>query len=110
MPTYRVYYKGYYHEYSEFEHEDVEAADELSALREFFKQKRSELREAELLEGAGLPRLARLNVAGEYRWWEGDWLQVYRGIQQVDVEQCPLCSGTGEVAGAVARQFAGEPA
>src|SRR4030042_830527 len=75
MPTYRVYYKGYYHEYSEFEHADVEAADELSALREFFKQRRSELREADLLEGAQLPTLARLSVSGEYRWWEGDWLR-----------------------------------
>ena len=110
MPTYRVYYKGYYHEYSEFQHTDVEAADELAALREFFKQKRSELREAELLEGAGLPRLARLKVGREYRWWEGDWLQGYRGIERVDVARCPLCEGRGEVAGAVARGFAQEPA
>ena len=110
MGRFRVYYKGYYHEYSEFEHADVEAADELSALREFFKQRRSELREADLLEGAQLPSLARLSVTGEYRWWEGDWLHVYRGIEQVDVEQCPLCNGAGEVAGTVARQFAREPA
>lgn len=110
MPTYRVYYKGYYREYSESKHTDVEAADELSALREFFRQRRSELGEADLLEGAQLPTLARLSVSGEYRWWEGDWLQVYRGVEQVDVEKCPLCSGAGEVAGTVARQFAREPA
>ena len=110
MLTYRVYYKGYYREYSEFEHTDVEASNELSALRKFFKERRSELREADLLEGAELPSLASLDVRSEYRWWEGDWLQVYRRVEEVDVAPCPLCEGTGEVAGAVARGLTQEPA
>ena len=109
MPTYRVYYKAYYREHSEFAHTDVQARNELSALRKFFQERRSELREADLLHGAELPDLNRLDVSAEYRWWEGDWLQVYRGVEEVDVAPCPLCEGTGEVAGAVATGFSQEP-
>jgi len=105
MSTYRVYYKAYYRELSEFAHTDVQARNELSALRKFFKERRSELREADLLDGAELPDTASLDVNGEYRWWEGDWLQVYRGIEKVDAVSCPLCEGKGEVGGAVATEF-----
>lgn len=105
MPTYRVYYKGYYHEHSESNHTDVEARNELSALRKFFKQRRSELREAELLDGAQLPGLASLDINSEYRWWEGDWLHVCRAIEKIDVARCPMCGGSGEVVGAVAKEF-----
>ena len=105
MPTYRVYYKGYYHEHSESNHTDVEARNELSALRKFFKQRRSELREAELLGGADLPDLVGLELKGEYRWWEGEWLHVYRGIEKVGVAPCPICQGTGEVSDAAAEEL-----
>jgi len=106
MPTYRVYYKGYYHEHSESNHTDVEARNELSALRKFFKQRRSELREAELLDGAQLPGLASLDINSEYRWWEGEWLHVYRGIERIDVARCPMCGGSGEITGATAQKDA----
>ncbi|MGQ9571622.1 MAG: hypothetical protein ACUVV3_00310 [Dehalococcoidia bacterium] len=105
MPTYRVYYKGYYHEHSEHNHTDVQARDELSALRRFFKQRRSELREADLLDGAGLPNVASLDINSEYRWWEGDWLQVYRGVRQGGLAPCPLCGGSSQVTREVAKQF-----
>jgi hypothetical protein len=105
MPTYRVYHKGYYHEHSEFNHTDVVARDELSALRKFFRQRGSELREADLLDGAQLPDLASLDVGGDYRWWEGDWLHVYRGVEKVTAAPCPLCDGRGEVDGAVAEEL-----
>ncbi|MDP2950520.1 MAG: hypothetical protein Q8P22_13425 [Chloroflexota bacterium] len=105
MPTFRVYYKGYYHEHSEWNHTDVEARDELSALRKFFRERRAELREADLLHGAQLPSLASLDPRSEYRWWEGDWLEVYRGIEKVDVAPCPVCEGEGELPRAVANEF-----
>jgi hypothetical protein len=109
MARYRVYYKGYYREYSEGKHADVDASDEVSALRKFFKERRSELREADLLEEAQLPSLGSLDIHGEYIWWEGDWLEEYRGIEEIDLTPCPLCDGTGEVASAVARQSTREP-
>ena len=105
MPTYRVYYKGYYHEHSESSHTDVVARDELSALRRFFRERGSELREADLLDGAQLPDLASLDASDEYRWWEGDWLHVYRGVEKVTVAPCPLCEGKGEVDGMVAQEL-----
>jgi len=105
MSRFRVYCKGYYHEHSESNHTDIVAKDELSALREFFRQRRSELRGADLLDGAQLPDLASLDVSGEYRWWEGDWLHVYRGVEKVAVAPCPVCGGKGEVSDAVAREL-----
>jgi hypothetical protein len=104
MGWFRVYYKGYYHEHSEFNHTDVEAENELSALRKFFKQRRSDLREAELLAGAQLPDLASLDINSEYRWWEGEWLHVYRGIERIDVARCPMCGGSGEITGPAAQK------
>ena len=109
MGRFRVYYKGYYHEHSESNHTDVVARNELSALRKFFKQRRSELREADLLDGAELPNLATLDINSEYRWWEGEWLHVCRGIEKIDVARCPLCGGSGEVTGAVARELEQRP-
>ena len=105
MTRFRIYYKSYYHEHSEFSHADVQARDELSALRKFFKQRRSDLGEADLLDAAQLPDLASLDVSGEYRWWEGDWLQVYRGVEKASVAPCPLCEGKGEVGGMVAQEL-----
>lgn len=110
MATYRVYYKGYYREHSEFMHMDVPAQDERAAVREFFKEIRDHLREFDLLDGSGLPDLRSVRVDGEYKWWEGDWFEVYRGVEEVDVATCPLCQGKGEVAGGVARGFAQQPA
>lgn len=105
MGLFRVRYKSYYREHSEFGHSDILARNELSALRKFFNERRSELREAELLDGAQLPDIRSLDLNSEYRWWEGDWLQVYRGIEKVDAVSCPLCEGKGEVGGAVATDF-----
>ncbi len=110
MSTFRIYYKGYYREHSEFMHMDVLAQDERAAVREFFKEIRNHLRESDLLDGSGLPDLRSVRVDGEYKWWEGDWLQVYRRVKEVDVVPCPLCEGSGEVDGAVARGFAQQPA
>lgn len=107
MHTYRIHFKGHYHELSEWKHYDVTARTQLSALRKFFRFRRQELEDADLLDGAGLPGLSALDINTEYRWWEGDWLEVYKGIEELSIEPCPLCQGQGEVSKEVARQFAG---
>jgi hypothetical protein len=105
MQTYRVYYKGYYHELSEFKHFDVPARTEISALRKFFRLRKAELGDADLLYGADLPDVRTLKVQSEYRWWEGEWLEVYKGIEKVETVACPLCEGVGEVHKDVAQTF-----
>lgn len=102
MPTYRIVYKSYYREHSEFGHADVIGKDELAALRKFFREIRSDLRDADLLEGAELPEVKALDVKGEYKWWAGDWYHAYRGIEEIHVLACPTCGGTGEIAAASA--------
>jgi len=105
MPTYRIYWKGYYREHSEFPHVDIAARSKLSALRKFFEEIRSELEEDDSLEGSDLPDPRTLRVDGEYKWWQDEWLHDYRGIEEVDAVLCPWCEGSGEVTQAVGREF-----
>jgi len=105
MPTYRVYWKGYYREHSEFAHADISARSKVAALRKFFDEIRDELEEDDSLQGSALPDPATIKVDGEYKWWQGDWFHDYRGVEQIDAVPCPVCEGRGEVTSAVAREF-----
>ena len=105
MATYRVYWKGYHGEHSEFAHVDINARNKVAALRKFFDEIRNELEEEDSLEGSDLPDLRTLRVDGEYKWWQDEWLHDYRGIEEIDAVPCPVCDGTGEVTRTVARAF-----
>ncbi len=104
MPKYRVYYKYYYHEHSEFSHTDVIADNSRRALQAFFRRIRAFAHEMEFDE-PGIPDLRRVRPGGDYSWREGDWLASYRGIDEVDAIACPTCEGHGEVPSAVAQRL-----
>ncbi len=85
MATYMIFYKCYYHEFSDWGEEIIEAPTPLDALQRFLKSRR-------------IRRKARLD--GEYEWWDGDWLMTYRGINVLDENErvdCPTCHGRGTV-------------
>ncbi len=97
MPQYRIWYKSYYREHSEFGHEDVEAPSRGDALRAFFLHR---LEAPEVIEGYdGEPPETLADIVPErvQSWWEGDWLVAYRGIRASNLVACPSCEGRGEV-------------
>lgn len=104
MPKYRVAYKYYYYEHSEWSHTDVVADSKRLALQEFFAEIRSFIENSDL-EDAHLPDRGRVRWGEEYQWWEGDWLTVYQGIEETDAEICPLCLAQGEVSAVIAHGF-----
>jgi hypothetical protein len=106
MATYRIYWKGYYREHSEFAHIDVEAPSKRASLRQFFREIRSELRENDE-DDSEIPDLRKLRIDGEYSWWVGDWLHDYRGLEEIDAVTCPVCEGRGEVTSTVASSLVG---
>ncbi|MDO8617129.1 MAG: hypothetical protein Q7T33_15575 [Dehalococcoidia bacterium] len=105
MPKYRIYYESYYDEHSEWSHRDAVAPSKRRALQKFFAELLESLSDADLVEDAYPQDLRRIDTKAEYFWWEGDWLEVYRGIEEIDAEICPICEGTGEVASRVAEGF-----
>ena len=78
-----VGYKGYYHEYSEWYAEYVEAVDVRHALREFA-----------LRHGMGNVLVENTD---KWRWEEGDWLMSFRYVKAADTKPCPFCNGTGKI-------------
>ena len=98
MPTYRVQYKSYYREHSEFGHEDVESQSEDDALEAFYKGRIFEIEHLEVYRGGRPDSVSEIEPRFVESWWEGDWLLTYRGIEETDMVRCPVCHGLGEVA------------
>ena len=74
MPRYRIWYKGYYHEHSEFGHDDIDAQSEDEALHTFFKERIESTDFLDKYDGE-LPEVIEDLVPEKVgSWWEGDWL------------------------------------
>lgn len=80
--TFKIGYKGYYHEYSEWYSFYVEAFNERAALEKF-------------AERFGIRQPVNVN---SWRWEDGDWLMAFKYIKQVELRTCPHCNGTGSIA------------
>ena len=97
MPRYRINYKAYYHEHSEYWHEDVEAESPPAALRAFFMERLESTDSLDDYDGDTPKRKRDVDPERVRSWWEGDWLFSYRGISESDLVPCPVCDGRGEV-------------
>jgi len=83
MKTYAINYKSYYHELSDWICDYIRARDQESALRQFARRHRIQIPKNRNLE--------------EWTWQDGDWLYVFKFINQVTLQPCPRCGGIGEI-------------
>ena len=77
--TFRISYKVYLGETSDYCHEDLLAVTKEEALQRFFKRNKIE---------DGTP-----DNPDTWRWWDGDWWAAFKNIQEVQVEKCVTCGG-----------------
>lgn len=97
MVAFRVHYKTHYMEHDDQAHRDIQAVSARGALQRFLAQVREYLTGPHQVDDGDFDDLRRVSVNGAYAWWEGDWLQVYQGIERIDEGPCPMCEGTGAV-------------
>jgi hypothetical protein len=84
--TFKISFKMYYHELSEWSSDYIAAKSKSAALRSFIA--RHKIKEAKLKHQKTL------------RWWEGDWYMVFQLIEEVPTtpKVCPHCRGSGTLA------------
>ena len=83
MKTYAISYKSYYHELCDWSCVYVRARDQESALRQFARRHQ-----------ISIPKSHDLT---DWKWEEGEWLHVFKLINDVTLRPCPRCGGSGEI-------------
>lgn len=108
MPKFRVHYKTRYRHMSQGGHHDFEAASDLEAVKRFFTERRAEL-EDEGEDSNQLPDPVAVSLSKEYSWSEGEYLVELRGVEMIDLVECPLCHGLGELSSSALPGYEGRP-
>ena len=102
MSKYRFHYKWHILEDSGYCHADEEAGTVQQALVKFFEGRIEDVDTVESYRGVLPDTLEGLDLQEVESWWEGNWLMVLRGTEEVDFVRCPVCDGRGELPSAVA--------
>src|SRR5574341_1877797 len=84
LKAFEIAYKCYYHEFSDWSKDQVNAKDRKNALRIFASRHRI--------------KTGREEQPENWRWWDGDWYMAFRSIRELEraPKLCPHCQGTGE--------------
>ena len=91
MITFRVGYKSFFRESSEYHSDYFQAESETTALKVFAKEHR-------------IPGASR-QQPDKWQWWDGEYLYQFRVIERIKTIPCPLCRGDGEIAAEQATQL-----
>jgi regulation of enolase protein 1 (concanavalin A-like superfamily) len=85
LKIFKVAYKCYYHELSDWAHDHIRAKDKENALRVFASRHRINIQQEEKPEN--------------WRWWDGDWYMCFCRIDEMEQmpKLCPHCQGTGKI-------------
>jgi hypothetical protein len=83
--VFQIAYKSFYHEFSDWNSEYINAATKKAALRVFAFRHNVGFRENKSPQN--------------WRWWDGEWYMSFRFIREVAQKPkvCPRCHGTGSV-------------
>jgi len=76
LKIFRIYYKAYLGEQSDWCYDDLLAATEEEALRRFLRRKK-------ITDGDSAN-------PDSWRWWEGDWWCGFKIIDEVRLDECPI--------------------
>lgn len=84
MKKFKIHYVGRYSEHKEYYSEIIEARTEKSALNKFTKS-------------FGIKKENIYSDTLSLSWWDNDWLMSLKCINEIKVQVCQTCDGTGKI-------------